>query len=185
MFYHKYNNILPRLGIITLMGHVDYNASRACEDNSNRKMYPLKLNDNIPTVDKLILDIRDGPAAHFNIDISGLYLYMTYNIDKEGYYIEPHTDYPTSTLLGQIYCPILDNSNLYEKYGTEFYTPELRTFDRGKYKPGCGWFAKPTKQSLHGIKDVITEPRYSFLLDFLTLEQLKDENYNLKYCIQV
>tara|TARA_R110002074_G_scaffold318612_2_gene488970 strand:- start:130 stop:633 length:504 start_codon:yes stop_codon:yes gene_type:complete len=167
------------------MEHVDYTASRADEDNSNRDMYPLNLNDKISTVDKLILDIRDGPAAHFNIDISGLYLYMTYNIDREGYYIEPHTDYPTSTLFGQIYCPVANSDNLYEKYGTAFYSPDLKVMEYGKYKSGCGYFLKPTKQSFHGLKDVITEPRYSFLLDFVTPQQLKDEDYNLKYCIQV
>ena len=186
MFYHKYNNILSRIELVTLMKHIDYGANRADEDNSNRDMYPLNLNENIRTLNRLINVVRDGPAATFNIDISGLYLYMTYNIDNKGYYIDPHTDYPTSTLFGQIYCPVLDNCHLYEKYGTEFYTPKLKFLDRGKYKAGSGYFLKPTKQSFHGIKNVIdTIPRYSFLLDFVTLDQLKSEEYDLKYCLQI
>ena len=66
------------------------------------------------------------------------------------------------------------------------YTPKLKFLDRGKYKAGSGYFLKPTKQSFHGIKNVIdTIPRYSFLLDFVTLDQLKSEEYDLKYCLQI
>jgi len=177
--YKTYDNLLSDIDVKLIRDNISDGEYAPCHDNANRHIIPISLQQ--PTYKNIFEKFADNYKSifetDFNVNLSKALLSVTYNIDKPGYYIDPHTDNNTSIILSQIYCPRDDTRS--DLYGTRFYTHTGEVIDKASYIPGSGYVIKPTRLSYHGIPDIITEDRHSILLDFVTVEQLECEGYNI------
>lgn len=105
-------------------------------------------------------------ADAFETDLEGTFLRVEYALDREGFWLEPHTDLGVKRFTLLLYL-----SEGHEDLGTDVYDAEQRPVARSPFAPGTAMVFVPGNDTYHGFeKRPIPGVRRSLIVNYVTPE---------------
>lgn len=113
-------------------------------------------------------DIAAAFERRFGIDLNGTYLRIEYCQDRDGFWLEPHTDIGVKRVTLLIY---LSDRPQWADWGTDLYDPSMRRIARAEYRPNAGLAFVPAGDTWHGFEPrPINGIRKSLIVNFVARE---------------
>ena len=94
-------------------------------------------------------DIIHALSECCGVQLDGSFLRIEYCLDRNGFWLEPHTDIGAKRFTLLIY---LSDDPGAENWGTDIYDPALRHVGRASAAPGNGLIFIPGEQTWHGFE---------------------------------
>ena len=104
----------------------------------------------------------------FNVDLTGSYLRLEYAQDRDGFWLQPHTDLGVKKISMLIYLNDAPEGN---NWGTDIYDCDKQHAKRMSHQANSALAFTPGQQTYHGYeKRAITGLRKSLILNYVTSE---------------
>jgi hypothetical protein len=142
-----------------------HNKTRSYFDAENRAQFPVCEDVAQAFQDpKLLAHI----AETFGAKLDGTYLRIEFAQDRDGFWLEPHTDLGVKTFTLLLY---LSKDPQHANLGTDIYDTQKKHLGRSPFKPGGAMIFVPSDITYHGFEArPITGIRKSVIINYVTDE---------------